>query len=70
VRQVGLCESGDPGFRGSEEVNLDHGWTLVEGRKKRQKKEKNLPSFLKVKNYINKRKTYPSFLKVIFTSIR
>jgi len=34
VQQVGLCERGNPGFRGSVEMNQDCGWTLVEGRKK------------------------------------
>jgi len=37
VRKLGLCENGDSRFRGSEEVNLDHEWTLVEGRKNRKK---------------------------------
>jgi hypothetical protein len=37
VKKVGLCRSGESGFRGSVEVNPDHGWTLVEGGKKRKK---------------------------------
>jgi hypothetical protein len=35
VKKVGLCRIGESGFRGSVEVNPDHGWTLVEGGKKR-----------------------------------
>jgi hypothetical protein len=37
VTKVGLCRIGESGFRGSVEVNPDHGWTLVEGGKKRKK---------------------------------